>query len=356
MAGIAPPSPQPGSGLPPTPPGADPGVAQLPQFASDVAKATGLDPRVVWTWAQSEGAYASGGTGHFNYLNLRPEAGDVYAGISPGRFEEFSSEQQAVVASVRRIREPFLWTSPALGGPGLGAVVAKGGSPAQEFGAIGRSNWDSDPNEPGGGHYRGSASAAPGTKLLELFEGSFGVKAAGAPPKSAGTPPAPVGAAGGPTKSAVGSAVSGIGDVIDSFDKFFKFVTSYRFLEILGGFVLLGLGLVILARAIGSGAKSSAAGQQLAQGAGDLAAVATLGYSKRASASRKAARQTRSAYRQGQQQGNVAEARRQGRRSVPREVSQRQNVVSMGERPSQRARVREAAARSQGPGELPADY
>ncbi len=77
------------------------------QFVADVSKATQIDPRVLIAWAQQEGAYAKGGTGGFNYLNLRPIAGDPYSSVSSGGFEQFSSLSDAEAATIRRLGQPF---------------------------------------------------------------------------------------------------------------------------------------------------------------------------------------------------------------------------------------------------------
>src|ERR1035437_318163 len=80
------------------------GQSEEATFANDVAKKFGLDPRVVYAWAQQE----TGGqaVGH-NWLNLRPYPGDPYSSVSSGGFEMFSSEQNAEAAAIRRIAQPF---------------------------------------------------------------------------------------------------------------------------------------------------------------------------------------------------------------------------------------------------------
>lgn len=124
-------------------------------FIGGVSQQTGVDPRVLAAWAQAEGAYAPGGTGHFNYLNLRPYPGDPYQAVSSGDFEEFGNVQDAIAATARRIEQPFLWGY-------LGPVVKQSGTPRAEISAIATSGWDT-------GHYGG----AGGPKLQADFDALF---------------------------------------------------------------------------------------------------------------------------------------------------------------------------------------
>lgn len=126
------------------------------QFLTSVSKQTGIDPRVIQAWMQQEGAYAPGGTGNFNYLNLRPYPGDPYSGVSSGDFEQFSSVADAIAATVARLKQPF--AAPIL--------AAAGKTPSAQIAAIASTGWDS-------GHYGGMG----GINLKNTFARLFGVKA-----------------------------------------------------------------------------------------------------------------------------------------------------------------------------------
>lgn len=65
--------------------------------------------------------------------------------------------------------------------------------------------------------------------------------------------------------------------------------------------------------------------------------------------------ETVTAYREGVRQGQISRARSEGRK-VGAGRMEKQKVVSIGDRPSQRAKNRAAASRSKGPGKLPAGF
>lgn len=304
------------AGVPP-PPASGPGQATQgyqdePKFVAAVATATGLDPRVIYAWASVEGAYAPNGTGHFNYLNLRNAQGDVgVTGQSSGGFDQFSNWQDAATSTINRIKQPFLWSDPG-NPPGLGAVISAKGSPSQEIAAIGRSGWDA-------GHY----GSPPGSSLLARFEQQYGTKAAGAPPIAGNTPTSPGGTPGG----SFPNPLSGITGIATAIENFVKFITSVRLLELVGGLALVLVGLVILAKA----ATGSKTGQTLT---GIVAPV-------------KGAFQT------------PAAPARAPISQQPRRVQRRAGFEGVGNRSyqrAQRARARQRAAASSGPGELPADF
>lgn len=125
------------------------------RFIVGVSSATKIDPRVIIAWVRAEGAYAQNGTGHFNYLNLRPYPGDPYSGVSSGNFEQFSNVNDAIKATVRRLNQPF--ARPII------AMAASKPTPKQQIQAIAASGWDA-------GHYGGSG----GIKLQEIFGSLFG--------------------------------------------------------------------------------------------------------------------------------------------------------------------------------------
>lgn len=210
-------------------------------FVADVAKATGIDPRVLTAWVDIEGANAPGGTGHYNYLNLRPTSGDQYAGVSSGNFEEFASVQQAEAATERRLGMPFA--------SGIIAAAHAKASPRVEINAIAGSGWDA-------GHYGG----AGGPNLVNEFESIFGKGSADSKYEaitgfSGAAATATAAGQGGSTIDKVKDAATGIPGAIEDaageVKSVFDFLFSYRFLEIVGGGALVLVGLVGLMREVG---------------------------------------------------------------------------------------------------------
>lgn len=210
-------------------------------FVTQVSQQTGLDPRVVIAWIKAEGAYAPGGTGGFNYLNLRPAAGDVYSGVSSGGFEQFSNVQQAVTATVRRLHMPFA----------SGILATRGKTPGETISAIAASGWDS-------GHYGGPG----GPNLVADFTAIFSKAALGSAYESPAVAQA-VATEQGTSASDIGSYDLGnashdaktiASDVTSGiFGPLIKYFKSYaiRTAEVVGGFFLLLVGFYLLARQIG---------------------------------------------------------------------------------------------------------
>jgi hypothetical protein len=161
------------------------------EFVNQVASQTGLDPRVVYAWTVAEGAYAPGGTGGFNFLNLRPykpnqTGGDVgVIGVSSGNFDQFKDLPSAIASTVGRIKQPFLWRI-------LSPVLSRKSSPREQIDAIATSGWDS-------GHYTDS-SGVVGGKLVADFTGRYGASALGSGSESQPLPEAGGGASGDQTK------------------------------------------------------------------------------------------------------------------------------------------------------------
>lgn len=220
------------------------GDANYVTFVTQVSQQTGLDPRVIIAWVKAEGAYAPGGTGGFNYLNLRPASGDVYSSVSPGGFEQFSNVQQAVTATVRRLRMPFA----------SGILATRGKSPGETINAIAASGWDA-------GHYGGPG----GPKLVSDFTSLFSSAALGSSYQSpataravateAGTSASDIGSA---DLGTVGSAASGAAGAVTGaltgwVGSLTKWIEGYaiRAAEVVGGFFLMLIGLYLLARQIG---------------------------------------------------------------------------------------------------------
>lgn len=205
------------------------------QFVRQVSAQTGIDPGVLFAWVELEGADAPGGTGHYNYLNLRPYRGDPYRSVSSGGFEQFGTVQQSIVATVRRLRQPFA--------RGILSTAHSHATPQDQIAAIAASNWDA-------GHYGGvgGPNLARQYAQLQLGQG-FG--------SGGGVGGAVSGAAG-----AVGGAISGAADAVvspitapfNAVKDAVEFVFSQRFLEVVGGFLLLLLGLYLLGRQFGMSA------------------------------------------------------------------------------------------------------
>lgn len=112
------------------------------QFVSLLAQRTKLDPRVVAGWAAAEGGDAPGGTGGYDYLNVRANHGKSYsgvplAGVSPAGFQRFRNPEDAAT-------ETAYWLNRMPNYSGVRASVGKGAQ--AQLDAIKSSPWDA-------GHY-----------------------------------------------------------------------------------------------------------------------------------------------------------------------------------------------------------
>ena len=129
------------------------------QFIIQVSRQTGIDPRVLVAWAAVEGAYTKGGTGGYNYLNMKPFPGDKHAALSPKGFSQFANVQDAINATVTLLHAPQY--------ANILATARLKPPPRQEIAAIAASPWDQS-------HYGGTG----GPKLLgefgDLFQKSGG--------------------------------------------------------------------------------------------------------------------------------------------------------------------------------------
>jgi hypothetical protein len=209
------------------------------RFVVGVSTATGIDPRVLVAWVKQEGAYAKGGTGHFNYLNLRPQAGDKYSSVSQGNFEQYASVNDAIYSTVRRINSGKIIKSTAQAKP----------TPREQIKAISVSGWDA-------AGYGGTG----GPKLLNTFSNIFtskGLDDAYVSPASAGavTSTAETGSASDAGSYDIGDAAhdaSGlpvikqllsVGDLIG-----WLFGNWDRVLLVMGGGIIAILGIVFLAK------------------------------------------------------------------------------------------------------------
>lgn len=129
-------------------------------FVEGVSKGTGIDPRVVIAWIQQEGAFKSGGTGGFNYLNITPFAGDKRAGVSAGGFSQFNNVQDSIVATNALLHQPQY-------GPIIATARSKP-TPKQQINAIAASPWDAN-------HYGGSGGPVLVSVFSRLFGGNTGL-------------------------------------------------------------------------------------------------------------------------------------------------------------------------------------
>lgn len=238
------------------PPGGAGGVGPSgnPQvtFVNEVAKQTGLDPRVVEAWTIAEGAYAPNGTGHYNFLNLRHYApSDVgVVGQSGGGFDQFGSLDSAIASTVARIKQPFLARF-------LDPVIKKRGTPNEQLRAIAASGWDA-------GHYIGryGGSSIVGGKLYSDFASKYGAAALGGKPETQPLPAAGGGASSDQTKLHVGNPLDWPGEITGWIESKVGYALVYgalvMFSIVLAIFGLLAL-LGIKPRTVATTAAASAA-------------------------------------------------------------------------------------------------
>lgn len=215
---------------------------QESDFVNYVAGATGFDPRVISAQATAEGAYGANGTGGYNYLNLATKTvqslGDSYTGSSSGGFAQFANLQQAEKATVDEFRSPAI-------NLGTGTSNPAGQTPTAQIGQIANTGWDA-------GHY----GSPPGNKLDTIFVSQYGKSALVGPASTSSqtTVTAGGGASGNNSITKTLTDIPGVSDLTDAvsgIDSAFKFVFSYRFLEIIGGGALILVGLVGLMKEIG---------------------------------------------------------------------------------------------------------
>ena len=214
----------PGGSAAPPPSGdvGDPAV----DYANVLAKAVGLDPRVAYAWQKAEG-HPGDLPGYYNYMNITTATasslGIPTVGTGPAGTAKFGNVGIGESAAIAEI------TSPA-----IGIKNEKGKSIAQQISDIAASPWASS-------HYGG----AGGPNLLADFRSMY----PGVDVGSSSQTPLPA-AGGGKDQAQTGlpNPVDWLTAPITSVADAFKFLFSYRFLEILGGGLLILLGLYILAQ------------------------------------------------------------------------------------------------------------
>jgi hypothetical protein len=227
-------------------------------FIGQLSKQTGLDRGVLFAWITQEGAYAANGTGGFNFLNLRVgPGGHGYSGVSesrsPAGFAQFASTDDAAT-------ETAYWLNRFSNYAGIRQTVKDNPTPQAEIAAIEASPWDA-------GHYGGSSHNLLAT--YNRIQGT-GITAPG------GQDPGPtvtgrVGEQAVAAASAVGSAASGAAKGLSSAGDALGFIFSTRFLEIVGGGILVIIGLVGLMREVGINVPNPLASAAAATPAGKLA-------------------------------------------------------------------------------------
>jgi hypothetical protein len=119
-------------------------------FIADLAHDTGLSPQVIQAWVDVEGAYAPGGTGGYNFLNIRENtsrSGVPLAGTTQKGFAKFHSAGQAA-------QETAWWINNMSNYRGIKSSA--GLAPESQLAAIAASPWDSS-------HYNG------GRKLFAAY-------------------------------------------------------------------------------------------------------------------------------------------------------------------------------------------
>lgn len=227
-------------------------AAQEALFSNAVAKGTGFDPRVIYAQAQSEGAYAPGGTGGLNFLNLSSDTvrslGLPFAGSSSGGFAQFANLAQAENATIAEYR------SPAIG------LTAPAPTVSGEIAQIAATPWDAT-------HYGGVGGPNLAATFKSLYgDTAFAGKASTSNSGVLGSSPS------GLFNPSTGAALNPPQSGLQTATNWFGWITNPKNLqrlgEIVGGSVLIGLGLVM----VGRSASSSGPAQQVQAAAGTVTA------------------------------------------------------------------------------------
>lgn len=233
-------------------------------FINDLAKDTGLDPKVILAWVTVEGAYAAGGTGGYNFLNIHEStsrSGVPLAGTSPKGFAQFHSAGQAA-------QETAWWINNMTNYRGIKTSASL--SPQSQLAAIAASPWDS--SHYGGGkklfaEYASIVTGTGGSIISDIAKGltkaTQVITGAGGNPVELGIGAANAGAglAGdipvvGPVLKASADTAQGVATLANDTGKVLGFIFNpedwLRIGYILAGGILALGGLFVLARSVGA--------------------------------------------------------------------------------------------------------
>lgn len=206
-------------------------------FLASVSQATGIDPRVLAAWMYEEGAFKKGGTGGFNYLNIRPTATDGHTSVSSGGFSQYPDVNAAISATVQVLNQPNMKI--------ILATAQTRPTPQKQITAIAASPWDK-------GHYGGA-----GQTLIATIEGLFGGAAVLTDkyegPENAQAVAATVntGSAADWTSYDAGNAAH---DIASPFESIWSWFTGSweRILFVIGGAILVIIALILVANSMKS--------------------------------------------------------------------------------------------------------
>lgn len=287
-------------------------------FINDLAHDTGLSPQVIQAWVTVEGAYAPGGTGGFNFLNIRENtsrSGVPLHGTTQKGFAQFYSAGQAA-------QETAWWINNMSNFRGIKTSASM--SPESQLTAIAASPWDTS-------HYGG------GKKLFAAYD-AIVTKAGGSVSSvlstlaSAAANPLSIpsdipGVSSIPGVSTATSLLDAPGTIASDMGKVLGFVFNpqdwLRVGFILAGGVLTLGGLFVLARSVGA-----------------VQSAATIAFPEGTLAAQGAAKA-----------GVSSAAPRPSRAAAPR--TRTKTVYVMDEEENRRERVRRRAAAAQPSNDIP---
>lgn len=210
------------------------------QFYAAVADATGIDPRVELAWQQAEGAPGYTANNPFNIMASTAQ-GLGYRDVSTlaGGVAGFKTAAEGEAATIAEIRA-------------AGLAHEKGKTAGTEIADIGASHWGTNPTTLLGAFRdiwgQGSEKTVYSgqftepyivTALTEATAGSAADITSGG--ITGDVPPIPD----------VTNIAGGLTGAVEGIASAFEFIFSIRFLEVLGGLVLLAVGLSILSRQLG---------------------------------------------------------------------------------------------------------
>jgi hypothetical protein len=216
-------------------------------FLASVSQATGIDPRVIAAWMFEEGAFKKGGTGGFNYLNLRPTAVDGHTSVSSGGFSQYPDVNAAISATIQVLHQPNMKI--------ILATAQTRPTPQKQITAIAASPWDS-------GHYGGAGQSLIAT-ITSLFGGQavLGDKYEG--PENAQAVAATVGSGSAAdwTSYDAGNAAH---DIVSPFENLYSWLIGswQRVLFVAAGAILVIIALLLIANSMKSNTMTFSRGDE----------------------------------------------------------------------------------------------